>query len=499
MVGITPEQRARARARTFWLIALLDVLFLPIIMFSFLSGREQTSLVDRLLSITGTQAAGLLLFVVALGTRARSKAAPFGIPLHRWVGLSLVALVIIHVTLAMITNPDNYQLLLFWDAPPRGAAATGALIFWLCVIGLGEYRKHSQLPHDKWRLIHSGLAWLGSIFAFAHILWIDQLVNSGAWLLLFAGILVTAFYLWLTRAKGVSKSRATEGHVPRIVGWALVLVAILTIGMTVVTWKIPGVFTIGYVQNDSGPIGPADRDMLYKVKQAGLWEMPVGEEVKERGSSPELREVGRKINEEHHQLNAIITDAANQLGIPLPTEPTIDQKRWMSEIHYASDADFDSDAVYYLRAAHGKVLPLLAQVRTGTRNDVIRTMADISISYVSRHIGYLESTGLVNFAQMPEPPAPSPYQAPTEASYFDTHEVRSIVVTSVIVVVLSGLLAVIALAMLKPKTATRPVVSKAPPTNGNGNASPATVVTKAPRVFLKPRRKPKPTARHRKP
>lgn len=396
--------------------------------------------------------------------------------------------------LAMAANPDNYILLMFWDAPPRGAAATGALISWLGVIVLGEYRKQSKLSPDRWKPIHSGLAWTGTILAFAHILWIDQLVNSGVWLLLFAGAVVTAFYLWLTKAKGVSKSGATEGHVPKIVRWALVLVAILAVGLTVVTWKIPGVFTIGYVQNDSGPIGPADRDMLYKVKQAGLWEMPVGEEVKERGSTPELREVGRRINEEHHELDRIVTDAATLLGIPLPSEPTIDQKQWMSAIHYAPDADFDHDAVFYLRVAHGKVLPVLAQVRVGTRNEEIRRVATIATEYVTRHIGYLEGTGLVNFAELPEPPAPSPYQAPPEASYFDTHEARSIIVTSVIIVVLCILLSIIVLALLKPKATTRPVV---PAVNSNGNGN-RTAVTKAPRILLKPRLRKKPTARHRK-
>jgi hypothetical protein len=266
--------------------------------------------------------------------------------------------------------------------------------------------------------------------------------------------------------------------------------------MSVVTWLVPDVITIGYVQNEYGPLGPADRDLLYKVKQAGLWEMPVGEELQKRGSTPELREVGRKINEEHHQLDAIITDAAKQLGVPLPSEPTFDQKRWMSEIFYASPANFDRDAVYYLRMAHGKVLPLVTQVRVGTRNEIVRGAASIASEYVSRHIDYLESTGLVNFAQMPEPPTPSPYQAPTEANYFDTHEVRSIVVTSVIIVVLCILLTIIALALLKPKgPRTRPVTTvNAVASNGNGSN---TVVAKAPRLLFKPRKR-KPQGRHRK-
>ena len=59
-----------------------------------------------------------------------------------------------------------------------------------------------------------------------------------------------------------------------------------------------------------------------------------------------------------------------------------------------------------LRAAHGKVFPVIAVFRSGTRNDLVRDFAATSNVYVMRHMGYLESSGLVDWQAMPAPPDP---------------------------------------------------------------------------------------------
>jgi len=155
----------------------------------------------------------------------------------------------------------------------------------------------------------------------------------------------------------------------------------------------------------AGPLDESDRDVLHKVKQAGLWEMPVGEWVSERAESARVREVGARIHAEHAELDAIVTTAAAELGVELPVEPTGEQQRWMAEIQAQSGAAFDERAVFLLRQAHGKVLPFLAQIRAATENEVIRQFTTESMAFVARHIEYLESTGLVDYAELPDPVA----------------------------------------------------------------------------------------------
>jgi predicted outer membrane protein len=155
----------------------------------------------------------------------------------------------------------------------------------------------------------------------------------------------------------------------------------------------------------SGPLGPADRDVLHKVKQAGLWEMPVGTWASERAENPRLREVGGLISAEHHELDGLVETAAAELGVELPVEPTAQQQGWMDEIAAQPRTTFDERAVFLLRQAHGTVLPVLAQVRASTENAVVREFTAEAMTFVQRHIEYLESTGLVDYAALPDPAA----------------------------------------------------------------------------------------------
>jgi hypothetical protein len=171
--------------------------------------------------------------------------------------------------------------------------------------------------------------------------------------------------------------------------WHLIAIAVGAIVMALFYFPVPAPLT-------------SDQDILNRVKQAGLWEMPVGDELAARGQAARVRDVGAKISAEHHQLDRITIDAAAELGAELPTEPTVDQRFWIAEVRHATTEDIDRIAINRLRAAHGKVLPLLAQVKVGTRDPIIREFVTESMVYVSRHITYLESTGLVDFSALPE-------------------------------------------------------------------------------------------------
>ncbi|WP_192785074.1 hypothetical protein [Nonomuraea angiospora] len=71
-------------------------------------------------------------------------------------------------------------------------------------------------------------------------------------------------------------------------------------------------------QTSSGPLTAADRDLLIKVRQAGLWEMPVGEYAE----SQRAKEVGRQIMNEHAKLDLMTRQTAKKLGVALPGDMT---------------------------------------------------------------------------------------------------------------------------------------------------------------------------------
>jgi Predicted outer membrane protein len=160
-------------------------------------------------------------------------------------------------------------------------------------------------------------------------------------------------------------------------------------------------------QTRSGPLTTADRDFLFKIRQAGLWEIPSGNMAQSKSSNQRVKEVGRILVADHQQLDEQVRALAGQLGVVLPSRPTADQQGWLAqEAAATAGTRFDRTFANLLRASHGKVFSTIAAMRAGTRNDQIRAFAEVANTFVLKHMKLLESTGMVDHTLLPQPPAP---------------------------------------------------------------------------------------------
>jgi predicted outer membrane protein len=196
-------------------------------------------------------------------------------------------------------------------------------------------------------------------------------------------------------------------RIPRLVRSALVAAILIAVSATVwQSWSAGTPGAGGWTQTEFGPLGPADRNLLVAVRLAGLWEGPTGQQAELQASSADVREVGRKLAQEHTQLDQEVRTVANQLGVLLPSSPNSTQLAWMDDISSRTGSDYDRRFVQIVREAHGNILPAISEVRGKTRNDLVREFAETATEFVTRHHQYLESTGLVDYAALPTPPSP---------------------------------------------------------------------------------------------
>ncbi|HEX4362621.1 MAG TPA: DUF4142 domain-containing protein [Pseudonocardia sp.] len=201
----------------------------------------------------------------------------------------------------------------------------------------------------------------------------------------------------------------------RFVRWAALVAVLVAVLVSVVLagrspsspQSLSALFGGGTVDTPWGPLGASDRDMLIKVRQADLWEEPASEQAAQRANAPSVREVGRKLGIEHAQLDGDLRAVAAKLGVPLPTQPSDQQKVWMAEITGAAQAKYDRTYINLVRSAHGEVMPLVEGVRSGTQNQLVRQFAIEAGEFIGRHMDYLESTGLVDYALFPPSTAPA--------------------------------------------------------------------------------------------
>ncbi|PWS47782.1 hypothetical protein DLE01_29645 [Streptomyces sp. FT05W] len=146
-----------------------------------------------------------------------------------------------------------------------------------------------------------------------------------------------------------------------------------------------------------GPLSATDRDFLVKVRLAGLWELPAGQQAIERAPSEGVKLAGDHLVVGHTDLDRRARDVASKLGVELPNQPTEQQQGWLDELTAAGGQEYEQKFANLLRAAHGKVFALIAQVRHTTRNSLIRQLASDANQTVLDHITMLERTGFVDF------------------------------------------------------------------------------------------------------
>ncbi|MCF1596926.1 DUF4142 domain-containing protein [Streptomyces muensis] len=151
------------------------------------------------------------------------------------------------------------------------------------------------------------------------------------------------------------------------------------------------------VSTGYGPLSALDRDFITKVRLAGLWELPAGQQAQQKGSTPAVRTAGQHLVEGHAFLDERVRDVAGKLSLALPNEPTEQQREWLATLSAAEGVDYDWRFANILRLAHGKVFSVVAQVRASTRNTLVRKLADDANRTVLDHITVLEATGYVDF------------------------------------------------------------------------------------------------------
>jgi predicted outer membrane protein len=203
-------------------------------------------------------------------------------------------------------------------------------------------------------------------------------------------------------------------RIPRSVRWVLLVAVLGAVTVSVLqSWTSGAPGTGGWQQTRWGPLGPADRDLLIKVRQANLWEAPTGQQMAQQATNQQVRETGQHLADQHAVLDQIDRDTADKLGVQLPSRPTDQQIGWMNQISNTTGTDYDKVAVQLVRQAHGIVLPIIANVRVSTRNELVRQFADTAFQYVTGHIAMLEATGLVDYSALPAAPSPGLFSGAT--------------------------------------------------------------------------------------
>ncbi len=149
-----------------------------------------------------------------------------------------------------------------------------------------------------------------------------------------------------------------------------------------------------------GRLNEADMTLLIGLHQAGLWEIPAAQLAAQKGTTPKIREAGKKIAAEHAELDHQTVTVAERLGATIPSTPTDQQQDTLNQLRTATGSQLDQLLVTSLRDADGFLYPIVGEVRSATRSSLIRQLADRANTSVLGSLQILENTGLVQYQRL---------------------------------------------------------------------------------------------------
>ena len=188
----------------------------------------------------------------------------------------------------------------------------------------------------------------------------------------------------------MSRVRKVSGWVARVtVAAALGVPLAAGTGQTAAHASAPGVT-------------PEARTLIQRVRQASIAEIWAGERAQQQSSDSAVRWVGQNLLIDHVYLDQQAERAADELGIDLPREPTLQQQAAIRKMARETGEPFDRAFANTLYYGHDRVMELIREVQRQARRPgtpaTVRRFADMAARFVAKHMEWLAATGLVTTA-----------------------------------------------------------------------------------------------------
>lgn len=128
-----------------------------------------------------------------------------------------------------------------------------------------------------------------------------------------------------------------------------------------------------------------DTQYLQAVHQVNLFEITTGNLAEQKGQNQQVKDLGKMFVTDHTQLDQSVQSIAQQLNVQLPSEPTADQQKVISNLNNESGAQFDKVWVTAQLAGHvAAIQATQTEISQGSEQSVI-TLAQDALPVLQAH------------------------------------------------------------------------------------------------------------------
>nr|WP_176573316.1 DUF4142 domain-containing protein [Nonomuraea pusilla] len=137
------------------------------------------------------------------------------------------------------------------------------------------------------------------------------------------------------------------------------------------------------------PPSEQDKTWMKEIHQVNLAEIQAGRLGESKGTTKEIKSVGKMLVDDHTKLDSQVTQAASRLGIELPSSPNKDQKELMKKLEGASGKDFDTMWLKGMTKGHEQAIEATKKEVSDGSSQVATTLAKAAQPQLEDHLNAL--------------------------------------------------------------------------------------------------------------
>jgi putative membrane protein len=134
-----------------------------------------------------------------------------------------------------------------------------------------------------------------------------------------------------------------------------------------------------------------DTTWMQAAHQSNLAEIAAGNAAQKSASSAQVKQLGAMFVQMHTQLDQQLTQAAQQLGVQLPSSPSATQQQQLAAVQQKSGSAFDSAWVSQQIGSHSTTLAATQRELSSGSDSTVLQLAKTATPVVQQHLTQLRS------------------------------------------------------------------------------------------------------------
>lgn len=132
-------------------------------------------------------------------------------------------------------------------------------------------------------------------------------------------------------------------------------------------------------------VGKSDEQFITRAAQGGLMEVEVGKLAQEKGSSNEVKEYGKKLEQDHAKANEQLKHLAETKNVPMPTDMGA-EKAALDKLRALSGDQFDKAFLKMAVKDHKKDISAFQKESTDAMDSDVKEFASKTLPTLQEHL-----------------------------------------------------------------------------------------------------------------